>query len=49
MPSNVYDWDTHAIYFAVDGNAVGDYPTEWVLGGIDYRKEQHWVGTCNEN
>jgi predicted dehydrogenase len=44
---NLYDSGTHAFdlcnYYA-DGAAV-----EWVLAGIDYREENVWFGTHNEN
>lgn len=46
-PGNIYDGGTHLIDFASD--IVGDVPAEWVIGQVDYREENLWFGSHNEN
>jgi UDP-N-acetylglucosamine 3-dehydrogenase len=44
---NIYDWGTH--YFDMCGLFVGEQPAEWVIGQIDYRREQRVFGAHVEN
>lgn len=46
-PGNIYDGGTHEIDFVT--GVVGDRPVKWVIGQIDYRKENKWFGIHNEN
>lgn len=45
--SNIYDYGTHLLDLC--NFFVGDVEVEWVLGQIDYREENKWFGTHNEN
>jgi len=45
--NNVYDYGSHSIDLC--GYFVDETPAEWVLGGIDYREEDVYFGTHNEN
>ncbi len=46
-PGNIYDGGTHMIDFAT--GVAGDCPASWVIGQIDYREENRWFGSHNEN
>ena len=44
---NLFDSGTHT--FALASYYADDRPVEWVLCGLDYREENRWFGTHNEN
>ncbi len=44
---NLFDWGTH--YIDMCGFYSGDQPAEWVLGQIDYRRENFAFGAHLEN